>query len=228
MDNPCYSVKEIFYSVQSEGPQSGRPAIFIRFAGCNLKCSFCDTKHDIVDGDKWIKEDDLLNRVRSLIAGHRINTKGILFVLTGGEPMMQVRNGRFLTSLYRDFPQAAVSIETNGTIDFTKHAIELMYSYPSMCLRPKVIVSPKEGQRVRLDRTRIDAVKLVVDTSDVSNLKKVQAKAHNFPGIPIYIQPMDVKGYDIEISHRLVIYKLLNRNPTWRLSVQYHKLIGVE
>lgn len=228
MDNQCYSVKEIFYSVQSEGPQSGRPAIFIRFAGCNLKCSFCDTDHDIVEGDKWIKEDDLLNRVQSLIVGHKINTKDILFVLTGGEPMMQIRNGSFLISLYRAFPQANVSIETNGTIDFTKHAIELMYSYPSPYPRPKVIVSPKEGQRVRLNRTRIDAVKLLVDTSDLGNLKKVQAKVHNFPGIPIYIQPMDIKGYGIEISHRLVIYKLLNRNPMWRLSVQYHKLIGVE
>jgi organic radical activating enzyme len=226
-----YSVKEIFYSVQSEGPQSGRPAVFIRFAGCNLKCFFCDTDHDIVDGDKYISEEDLLNTISTVIESYGLITKGLLFVLTGGEPMMQIRDGSFIRALYLTFPQATVSIETNGTVDFTNSGATL-FSRDRWCTFPTVVVSPKEGQRVRLRKSCISAVKLLVDTIYTNvedSMKKVQAKAHNFAGIPIYIQVMEHEGcVGAPDDYRLVIYKLLNRNPTWRLSVQYHKMIGVK
>jgi organic radical activating enzyme len=212
--------------VQSEGPQSGRPAVFIRFAGCNLKCSFCDTDHDVVSGDKYFSEGDLLSRIRTLVTSHGLNTKGLLFVLTGGEPMMQIRDGAFISALHVAYPYSDIAIETNGTIDFTSSGADIF-----MSIFPTVVVSPKEKQHVRLQKKYISAVKFLVDTSSANvkaSINKVQAKAHNFVGKAIYIQVMDHGGCDCPSEYGPIINKLLNRNPTWWLSVQYHKMIGIK
>lgn len=95
-------INEIFYSIQGEGAFTGTPAIFIRFAGCNLKCGFCDTKHESFIREMSIEE--IVEEVRKYPSDH--------IVLTGGEPTLQV-NDEFLAALkeYGFF----IQIETNGT-----------------------------------------------------------------------------------------------------------------
>lgn len=94
-------VNEIFYSLQGEGHYSGTPAVFIRFSGCNLKCSFCDTSHD---GFSEMSEDDIMREVSKYPASH--------IVITGGEPSLQL-TGRLVDKLHA--AGKYVQMETNGT-----------------------------------------------------------------------------------------------------------------
>ena len=97
-----YKVNEIFYSIQGEGYYAGKPAVFIRFSGCNLKCPWCDTKHE--SGTIYTKEQ-LEGEVERLTQGN----ESILIVFTGGEPTLQLsEDEELLPKYYR-------AIETNGT-----------------------------------------------------------------------------------------------------------------
>jgi organic radical activating enzyme len=94
-------INEIFYSVQGEGYWAGTPAVFVRFSGCNLRCPFCDTKHE---GGRWMVEQDIIAEVKKYPAS--------LVVLTGGEPTL------FVTKELVDELHCIdkyVAIETNGT-----------------------------------------------------------------------------------------------------------------
>lgn len=96
-----YKVNEIFYSLQAEGVNAGRPAIFIRLCGCNLKCPWCDTKYH--NEGKWYTKEELEAEVRSL-ADNRV-----IVVFTGGEPTLQLKEDEEL------LPEYYRCIETNGT-----------------------------------------------------------------------------------------------------------------
>ena len=96
-----YKINEIFYSIQGEGYFTGTPAVFVRFSGCNLKCSWCDTKHE--DGEYYTKEE-LEAEVEKLTKGN----PDVLIVLTGGEPTLQLTDERLFKNYF-------VAIETNGT-----------------------------------------------------------------------------------------------------------------
>ena len=104
-----YAVKEIFKTLQGEGAQTGRPAVFCRFAGCNLACAFCDT--DFTGGDAFATTQSLVDAIEREWqgpAGHRF------VVLTGGEPLLQV-DGPLIGQLHaRGFE---IAVETNGTLD---------------------------------------------------------------------------------------------------------------
>lgn len=97
-----YKINEIFYSIQGEGYYAGTPAIFVRFSGCNLKCPWCDTKHEKAI---LFTKEDLEKRVNLLSN----NNKDIMVVLTGGEPTLQIKEEEPL------FLNRYVAIETNGT-----------------------------------------------------------------------------------------------------------------
>ena len=100
-----YRVNEIFYSIQGEGKFAGTPAVFVRFSGCNLACSWCDTDHsNFVE----MTRDELEEAVRALLKGR----EGAIIVLTGGEPALQLREDE---PLFRGFG-CRVCIETNGTL----------------------------------------------------------------------------------------------------------------
>ncbi len=94
-------INEIFYSIQGEGHFSTFPAIFIRFSGCNLRCSFCDTKHDT---GYEISEDDIINQIKKYPCSH--------VVLTGGEPTLQITDS-LIERLNEN--KYFIQIETNGT-----------------------------------------------------------------------------------------------------------------
>ncbi len=100
-----YRVNEIFYSIQGEGAFAGTPAVFVRFSGCNLACSWCDTDHAHAEE---MTRDDLEDTVRALLSGH----DGAIIVLTGGEPALQLRDDE---PLFHGFG-CRVCIETNGTL----------------------------------------------------------------------------------------------------------------
>ena len=99
-----YRVNEIFYSIQGEGRFAGYPAVFVRFSGCNLACTWCDTDHE--HGEE-MSRDELENAVGVLLKGH----KGAIVVLTGGEPALQLREDEPLFCTFKTL----VCIETKGT-----------------------------------------------------------------------------------------------------------------
>lgn len=143
-------VNEIFYSLQGEGRHVGTPAIFIRFSGCNQRCSFCDTEHE--QGEE-LTEEDILERIKDFPARH--------VVITGGEPTLQ------LTSSLVDKLHSAgkfVQIETNGSV-----------ALPEGCRVDWVTCSPK-GLPVMLHR--IDELKVVYRGQDMSQYDKFEAKEY--------------------------------------------------
>lgn len=206
-----YAVKEIFYTLQGEGANAGRAAVFCRFAGCNLwsgreedrgkaECQFCDTDFvgtDAEGGGKFATATDLAGACAK-VAG---NAGANFVVLTGGEPMLQV-DAELIDALHaRGF---TIAIETNGTLPVPR-------TIDWIC------VSPKAGADLR-QRTG-DELKLVfpqpgLDPEQVEGL----AFTHR------YLQPMD--GPDVEANTmRAVAY--CKAHPGWRLSLQTHKLLGI-
>ena len=174
-----YAVKEIFKTLQGEGAQAGRPAVFCRFAGCNLACTFCDT--DFSGGDSFATTQALVDAIEQAWqgpAGHRF------VVLTGGEPLLQV-DAPLIEQLHaRGFE---IAIETNGTLD-APAGIDW------------VCVSPKSIDGLRLQRG--DELKLVYPQHDVPP----EAFAH-LPFRRFSLQPMDGPAL-AENTARVIAYCL--------------------
>lgn len=143
-------INEIFYSLQGEGFHTGTPAVFVRFSGCNLKCSFCDTQHET---GTLMSDEEILNTL-SLYPAKTV-------VLTGGEPALWVDDA-FIGLLHE--AGIYICIETNGTRQLPA-AIDW------------VTCSPKEGAPVRLEH--IDEVKVVYTGQDVSVYENLKS-AHYF------------------------------------------------
>ena len=207
-----YSVKEIFYTLQGEGANAGRAAVFCRFAGCNLwtgreedrhtaVCNFCDTDFVGTDGEgggRFATSGELGEMIERAWRGglqHRF------VVLTGGEPMLQLDPSLIDDLHLRGF---RIALETNGTI-------------PILPGIDWVCVSPKAGSDV------------VVRTGHELKLIYPQAGAEpelfaswNFEHF--FIQPMDSPEKRAN-TERAIEYCM--RHPQWRLSVQAHKMLGI-
>ena len=211
-----YAVKEIFYTLQGEGAQAGRAAVFCRFAGCNLwsgreadrataVCKFCDTDFLGVDGpgggkfesaqslaaaieEKWLKNSS---------AGKRF------VVCTGGEPLLQM-DARLIDALHAcDFE---IAVETNGTVA-APGGIDW------------VCVSPKAG--AALVQTSGDELKLVFPQSEP---EADPSKFESLRFMHFFLQPMD--GPSREENTELALRYCL-AHPQWRLSLQTHKFLGI-
>jgi 7-carboxy-7-deazaguanine synthase (Cx14CxxC type) len=207
-----YQVKEIFYTLQGEGANAGTPAVFCRFAGCNLwsgresdrasaQCRFCDTDFVGTDGPgggKFATADDLARACRAACTARH---GPALVVLTGGEPMLQVDQPLIDALHGRGF---SIAIETNGTI-----AVPDGIDW--------ICVSPKAG--TELVQTWGDELKLVYPQAglDPADLLALEFE-HRF------LQPMD--GADRARNTRAAI-DYCKANPPWRLSVQTHKVLGI-
>ncbi|MEZ5756655.1 MAG: 7-carboxy-7-deazaguanine synthase [Emcibacteraceae bacterium] len=207
-----YSVKEIFYTLQGEGAQSGRPAVFCRFSGCNLWsglerdrenaiCNFCDT--DFVgtngeNGGKFKDADALADKVASLWP-HADQGKPYI-VCTGGEPLLQLDVPLIKAFQAHGFE---VAVETNGTIKAPK---ELDW----------VCVSPKDmSQLVQISG---DELKLVYPQDNVQPQDIEKLKFTHY-----YLQPKDEAGID----HTKEVVDYCLHHPKWKLSLQTHKIIGI-
>jgi 7-carboxy-7-deazaguanine synthase len=201
-----YAVKEIFYTLQGEGANAGRAAVFCRFAGCNLwsgreqdrasaDCTFCDTDFVGVDGPGGGRFATAGDLVEACVATAGAAGAGLI-VLTGGEPMLQV-DAPLIEALHaRGF---TIAIETNGTLPVPR-------SIDWIC------VSPKAGTELR--QRSGDELKLVYPQADLDP----EAVAR-LPFTHRFLQPMD--GPDAEDN----VY--CKQHPAWRLSLQTHKLLGI-
>lgn len=207
-----YHVKEIFYTLQGEGANAGRPAIFCRFAGCNLwsgqeadrataVCRFCDTDFVGVDGALGGKYESAAALVEACAAASGEDAAPVLVVLTGGEPMLQV-DGALIEALHEEGFE--IAIETNGTLPVPR-GIDW------------ICVSPKAGSTL-VQRTG-DELKLVYPQT---GLAPEQCAGLDFR--LRYLQPMD--GPEREANTRAAV-AYCKSNPEWRLSLQTHKLIGI-
>jgi 7-carboxy-7-deazaguanine synthase (Cx14CxxC type) len=205
-----YAVKEIFLTLQGEGLQAGRRAVFLRFAGCNLwtgrerdragaQCTFCDTDFVGTDGENGgrYEAESLAAKVEALWGdGERR-----LVVVTGGEPMLQL-DAPLIDALHaRGFE---VAVETNGTL-------------PAPAGLDWICVSPKAGTKV-VQRSGKE-LKLVWPQQGIDPDELAGWDFDHF-----LIQPMD--GAEKEASLAAAIDFVL-KNPRWRLSLQTHKLLGL-
>lgn len=207
-----YAVKEIFLTLQGEGAQAGRPAVFCRFAGCNLwsgreadreraLCAFCDTDFVGTDGTRGGRYDSA-EALAAAIEAEWIGGAARRFcVLTGGEPLLQVDEALIAALHRRGF---FIAIETNGTIA-PPPGIDW------------VCVSPKAGSELAIKQG--NELKLVYPQSE--------APPERFAGLAFerfLLQPMD--GPDVADNTRRAMQYCLE-HPQWQLSLQTHKLIGI-
>jgi 7-carboxy-7-deazaguanine synthase len=207
-----YAVKEIFKTLQGEGAQTGRTAVFCRFAGCNLwsgreedrhraVCQFCDTDFVGTDGTlggKYPTATDLVDVIERVWAGAPTER---FVVCTGGEPLLQVDNDLVGALHDRGFE---IAVETNGTVACP----------PGV---DWICVSPKAG--AALVQTRGSELKLVFPQAGM-DLKQLEALDFRHR----WLQPMDGSDRDLHTT-AAIAYCL--ENPVWRLSIQTHKLIGI-
>jgi 7-carboxy-7-deazaguanine synthase len=200
-------ITEIFRSLQGEGKNQGRPCLFIRLAGCNLKCRWCDTPESWVGGME-IGLDSILEHV------WRINPPYIC--ITGGEPLLQADElEHLLSSLHKR--GSLIDIETNGTIDFTR-----FQPCASICMDVKCPSSGEQSNLSLLEKIRPqDSVKFVVkDEADCRYAQDIM-KTHQITG-EIFVSP--VFGTDYKTISKFI---LVNNLPV-RMQVQLHKIIGVK
>jgi 7-carboxy-7-deazaguanine synthase (Cx14CxxC type) len=208
-----YAVKELFHTLQGEGANAGRAAVFCRFAGCNLwsglendrrtaVCNFCDTDFvgtDGTHGGRFASADALAAKVQELWPIEA--DTGRFVVLTGGEPLLQVDDTLIAALHARRF---VIAIETNGTME----------APPGL---DWICVSPKAGTVLKLQTG--DELKVVVPQPglDLRALERL-AFTHRF------VQPMD--GQHRGDATRWAVEWCLS-HPNWRLSAQMHKFVGI-
>ena len=205
-----YAVKEVFLTLQGEGMQAGRRAVFLRFAGCNLwtgreqdraaaQCNFCDTDFVGMDGEHGgrYEAEALADRVAALWSEGPCP----LVVITGGEPLLQL-DAALIDALHaRGFE---IAVETNGTL-------------PAPAGLDWICVSPKAGTEV-VQRAG-DELKLVWPQAGIDP----DALA-GWDFRHLLIQPMDCADEEAALAASI---DLVMRDPRWRLSLQTHKVLGL-
>lgn len=208
-----YAVKEIFYTLQGEGAQAGRAAVFCRFAGCNLwsgreadrataVCRFCDTDFigtDGAGGGKFASADDLAAAVAQKWPAHPAGKRFV--VCTGGEPLLQMDSALIDALHARGFE---IAVETNGTV-----AAPAGLDW--------ICVSPKAG--ARLMQRSGQELKLVFPQA---GFEPDQFTALDFRHF--FLQPMD--GPSRAANTELAVQYCM-QHPQWRLSLQTHKFLGI-
>lgn len=210
-----YSVKELYYTLQGEGANTGRPAVFLRFAGCNLwsgreqdraeaVCRFCDTDFFGTDGPgggRFGTADELAQAVAAAWPAGDAPGARPLVVCTGGEPLLQLDEAAIAALHRRGFE---VAVETNGTI-------------PAPPGLDWICVSPKA--EAPLVQTTGAELKLVFPQAGAE-----PERFRNLDFAHFFLQPMD--GPDRQRNTELALRYCLD-HPEWRLSLQTHKMLGI-
>ena len=206
-----YRIKEIFFTQQGEGKNTGKDFIFVRFSGCNLWsgqekhrasaiCKFCDTDFygtDGINGGKY-QAKELIEKIKSLWISA---DSQIRVVLTGGEPLLQV-DECLISAIKKE--DIYIAVETNGTLE-APDGIDW------------ICMSPKANTEIKLRKG--SEVKVVYPQKNLNpdNFNVLDFK--NF-----YIQPMDSENYEDNVSQSV---KYCMQNPNWKLSLQTHKILGI-
>lgn len=220
-------VHSIFYTIQGEGPFAGRPAVFVRLAGCNLQCPGCDT--DYTSNRELLNPFEIADRIiEKFPQGWNPEiTAGPIVVITGGEPFRQD-----ITELCNLLVQNwgfTVQVETNGVLPIPEKISDAVV----------IVCSPKTSALNRHNLNRINALKYVLHHEHVDPRDGLPTKAlfHNnsgrvarppegFMGM-IYVQPMDVKDAEINLLNEKAAVKSC-LDFCYSLQLQIHKIIGVE
>ncbi len=211
-----YSVKEIYFTLQGEGAQTGRAAVFLRFAGCNLwsgreqhrmkaVCRFCDTdfvRTDGTGGGKFATAEALASAVAALWPAAQPGSPFV--VCTGGEPLLQL-DERLIAALHAEGLE--IGVETNGTIAAPA-------GIDWLCVSPKgdAALQQQSGEELKL----------------VFPQEEAAAQPEKFAALSFqhfFLQPLD--NEQLQANTRAAIDYCL-ANPQWRLSLQTHKLIGID
>lgn len=194
-----YKINEIFYSIQGEGCNAGKAAIFVRFSGCNLRCPFCDTEHET---GTLMTAADICREISSYPSQ--------LVVLTGGEPTLfldkDLCNAIHATGRH-------IAIETNGSVPFDSSLVD------HITCSPKFEFCDKKKAQIRIGR--IDELKVIfTGENDMSLYDIIKAQYY-------YLQPCDTGNSERNrhIVEELFAYVL--RHPKWTISLQLHKILNV-
>ena len=195
-----YKVNEIFYSLQGEGYNTGTASVFIRLSGCNLHCAFCDTRH----------EEGTMMSLPEIVEQVMQYPGAPLIVLTGGEPSLWIDED-FVMGL-KQMTGKRIAIETNGTRPLP-HGIDW------------VTLSPKTGLGESGDLpvvlTRCDELKVVYLGQDLSQYDGIETDHR-------YLQPCWVEDQQQRhLNMHATVQAVLN-NPQWRLSLQTHRILGIQ
>lgn len=199
------NVNEIFYSIDGEGIRTGAPAVFIRLTGCNLRCSYCDTRYAFHEG-KEMSDDEIINKVQEY------GCKNV--TVTGGEPLMQGKE--LIKKLCR--MGYSVNVETNGSLDISdiQHhncIVTMDYKLPSSDMEKTMMLS--NIPRLRAE----DVLKFVCEDSDIDKVKEIIETYK--PSCYIYLSPVFEKCNPQTLVE--VVKEL--KNPKIRMQIQLHKII---
>jgi 7-carboxy-7-deazaguanine synthase len=200
-------IADIFQSLQGEGKNQGKPCLFIRLAGCNLHCRWCDTPESQTGGME-MRPDSILEQVE--------RTNPSYICITGGEPLLQGRElePHLITLSKRGI---SIDIETNGTVDFTR-----FQPYASICMDVKCPSSGEVSDLSLLVKIRPeDSVKFVVKDDADCRYAQAVMKSHRIAG-EIFFSP--VSGSD----YKPIVEFVLTNNLPVRFQIQLHKIIGVQ
>jgi 7-carboxy-7-deazaguanine synthase len=207
-----YTVKEIFYTLQGEGANSGKAAVFCRFSGCNLwtgreedrsraVCQFCDTDFVGVgpEGGRFAAPESLASAVVRAWRGHDAESRFV--VCTGGEPLLQV-DEELVDAFHAE--GFTVAVETNGTREAPR-------GIDWICVSPKAgaPLVQKSGNELKLVFPQPAAMPPLFESLDFDHF---------------FLQPMD--GPNVEENTRLAVEYCMS-HPRWRLSLQTHKTLGI-
>ena len=196
-----YPIVEIFNSVQGEGYHTGTPSIFIRFGGCNLQCSWCDT-----DFSKWDKMT--VSEIMAVLS--KWDTKRVIF--TGGEPAMQK-----LRPLSDELHSKGynIAIETNGTIELEEGLVDWICVSPKDMLYPEFSIKQRKGNEL----------KVVYTGQDLGMYDNLKDGFEN-----LFLQPCYDEAKDPGTNGKTVhsTFDMVMQNPGWNLSLQTHKWMGVD
>ena len=206
-----YRIKEIYFTQQGEGKNTGKNFVFVRFSGCNLWsgkeknresaiCKFCDTDFYGVDGVNGgiYEAKELVKMIKSL---WMVDSNPVSAVLTGGEPLLQL-DDKLIQELKKE--DIYIAIETNGTL-LAPDGIDW------------ICMSPKAGTEIKLRSG--SEIKVVYPQKDLDPDKFSDLDFENF-----FIQPMDSKELESNVAKSI---KFCMDNPKWRLSLYTHKILGI-
>ncbi len=194
-----YRINEIFYSLQGEGFHSGTPAVFVRFSGCNLRCSFCDTQHQT---GEIISLQEIVDEVNKYPIAP-------IVVLTGGEPSLFIDEA--LVAELKQKTGKKIAIETNGTRFLPKNLDWVTFS-------PK---SAFEGGDIEpCVLTVCDELKVVYLGQDLTQYDCIKAN-HRF------LQPCFVEDLEQRKANMQACIEAVKNHPNWRLSLQIHRILGL-
>ena len=206
-----YRIKEIYFTQQGEGSNTGRDFVFVRFSGCNLWsgkeknrksaiCQFCDTDFYGTDGINGgvYSAKQLIEKIKSLWVSRDDN---IAVVLTGGEPLLQV-NDELVGALKQE--QIYIAVETNGTLD-APDKIDW------------ICMSPKANTEIKLKKG--NEIKVIFPQESLD-----PEKFSLFDFSEFYLQPMDSNEYQENLNATITYCQ---KNPKWKLSLQTHKILGI-